>query len=306
MNNLKVAIVIVNYNGYGDTHECVQSIEAVSYNKFDVIIVDNASSYNDSERLKMNFPNVTVIESPQNLGFTGGNNIGILKAYEIGVDYIFCLNNDTIVSENILDELVGFMEENQEVGLVGPVTRYYDNRETVAFAGGFIDRNTGLIKFVHKNTSISGIKEEIISCNFIEGAALFIRSALMKEIGGFNDSYFLTSEESELCIKIADLGYKLAVLSSCSVWHKVSKSMVAASELSCYFIFRNKLFFVANNRNRCKVADIYHIIKYYLICLMSFAFKKRNYAACMGLITGVLDFLRGVTGPGRYKSKLQG
>ena len=302
MNTPKVAIVMLNYNGYEDTHECIQSIESVFYNNYDVIVVDNASTRDDAGRLRVNFPNVTVIESSKNLGFTGGNNVGLLKAYEIGADYIFCLNNDTVVSENILEELVGFMEENQDVGLVGPLMCYYDSKTTVSSAGGTVERNTGLISFFHRGDTVNDIVDGTIFCEFIEGSALFIRASLMKRIGGFNDFYFLTSEESELCVRVADLGYRLAVISSCRVWHKVSQTMVTMSELSSYYIFRNKLFFVKFNHSTFVFKNFLHILKYYCICFSSFLLVKREYFACWGMVKGVIDFCLGRGGSGRFKN----
>ena len=302
MDSQKVVIIILNYNGYEDTHECLKSIENVFYDNYDVIVVDNGSKSNDAERLRLSFPDVMVIESSKNLGFTGGNNFGLQKTYEVGADYILCLNNDTVVSENILEELVRFMETNQEVGLAGPVTCYYDDKRTVSFAGGTLDRNTGLISFFHKGEMISNVGDCPIFCDFIEGTALFMRASLMKKIGGFNDFYFLTSEESELCVKVADLGYKLAVLPGCRVWHKVSQSIVAMSELASYYIFRNKLFFVKLNSRIFTLIDFLSLAKYYLICFASLLLRKRKYGACKGMIQGVVDFFLGRGGPGRFGS----
>ncbi len=303
-NKPRIAVLILNYNGYSDTRECIKSINKLKYSNFYIIVVDNGSIGNDANRLRINFPNITLVESLINLGFTGGNNLGLHKAYELGFDYILFLNNDTIVSENLLEELVLFMENNKQVGLVGPITCYYNHKNTVSFAGGTLNRNTGLISFYKKDIDISNLVQLPIFCSFIEGTAIFVGYSLIKKIGGFNDIYFLTSEESELCIKVTNMGYKIAVLPTCKVWHKISKSMSIASELACYFVFRNKLYFVKNNHLNLKPKDIYQIIRYYLICLFSFFLKKRNSGACIGLIAGVIDFFKGTKGSGRFKKKL--
>ena len=300
-----VSIVIVNYKNLKDTSECLRSIEGITYDNFNIIVVDNASNDGSLQELKKEFPRVLFIENSINLGFTGGNNAGSQRAYEWGAKYIFFLNNDTTVSSNILNELVLFLEGHSGVGLAGPLTCYYEDQGRVAFAGGNINRNTGLITFLKRHCAAEEIQGQAIYCNFIEGAALFIRADLMKELGGFNDDYFLTSEESELCVKIEDAGYRMAVLTTCRVWHKISQTMVSASELTSYFLFRNKLLFVRKNHKNFASKDLYEIVRYYCVCFLSFLIKKRNFNACKGLIWGVFDFLAGRVGVGRFKGKLQ-
>jgi GT2 family glycosyltransferase len=299
-------IIIVNFNNYDDTYECVKSIESINYNNYNIVVVDNASKEDPTARLKIEFPHVSFIRNNTNLGFTGGYNTGLQKAYEFNPKYIFLLNNDTIVSVNILSELVSFMEKNKNIGLVGPVNLYYDAKDTVCFAGGWLNRNTGIVDFLHKGDKFSDLDEAVVPCNFIEGSALFLRTELVKEIGGFNDLYFLTSEESELCINVADKGHGIAVLATCSVWHKVSRSMGSESQLATYFIFRNKLWFVKRNAIGLSLKDILILLRYYLVCLVSFSLKKGNMAAVRGLILGVYDFIRGVSGPGRFADTTQG
>jgi GT2 family glycosyltransferase len=303
--NPLVAIVIVNYNGLSDTLECLSSVSKICYDNFKVIVVDNASNDDSINKLRKKYPYAIYITNSINLGFTGGNNIGFKEAYKLGAKYIFCLNNDIVISENSLRELTLFLERNPRVGLIGPLTCYYDDKETIAFAGGNINRNTGLISLINKEKKRSDITEIFVPCTFVEGAAILIRADLLKKIGGFNEEYFLTSEESELCVKVNDLGYELGVLTTCCIWHKVSKSMVAESELSTYFIFRNKLYFVRYNNHDLTIFDLLKIIHYYLICFLSFTLKKRNFGASKGLLTGVIDFYVGRTGAGRFAKVLQ-
>jgi GT2 family glycosyltransferase len=299
-----VAVVLVNYNGLDDTRECLLSLREVDYRNMAVILVDNASADNSYAVIKDEFPEVHCIRSEKNLGFTGGNNLGMKKAYELRPDYLLLLNNDTTVSPNILRELTGFMAEHPEVGLAGPIALFYDAPDVVAFAGGHLDRNSGIVSFYNKRKRAAELADAVIYCNFIEGAALFVRTSVIQAVGGFNDLYFLTSEESELCIRISDLGYKIAVITSCSIRHKVSRTMGAESELSNYFIFRNKLWFIRRNASDHSISGFLPIIRYIVICLLSFIVKKRNFAAAKGIISGIFDYLRGVDGPGRFKERL--
>lgn len=296
-----VVIIIVNYNGTEDTIECLESIQNIDYKDYRIILVDNASRYFPESKIKERFPNTIIIRNERNLGFTGGNNTGFEMAYELDAEYVFFLNNDTIVSENILTELVSFMEEHNEVGLVGPVSFYYDAPDLVEFAGGRINRNTASITRFYKNIDREDLKEDVIYCSFIQGSALFLRAHTMKEVGGFNDVYFLTAEESELCIKIADIGYKIAILTDCFIRHKVSRSMGIASKLSTYFVYRNKLLFIKRNAVDVRASELYDICEEYIRSFLSFLIKKRNVEATKGLIEGVYDFIAGRYGPGRYR-----
>ena len=299
-----VVIILVNYNGFEDTFDCLKSLQSVKFDNFKIIVVDNASKPNPVPKLKKHFPDVFFIRSEKNLGFTGGNNLGLNKAYELDPKYIFFLNNDTIVSENILPELFNFMENNPDTGLVGPVNYYFETRDIVAFAGGILNRNNGMMTFLYNDSKLSDINKKVINCSFIIGAAMFIRTDLIKQIGGFCDDYFLTSEESELCAKVADSGYKLSVLTTCGIWHKISQSMEAESELSNYFIFRNKFWFIKRNAKRISFRDSLELAKYIVICLLSFTVKKHNFPAAKGIIAGIYDFIIGVKGPGRFKNRL--
>jgi hypothetical protein len=239
----------------------------------------------------------------KNLGFTGGNNAGFRVAQEMQSKYVFFLNNDTIVSANIFS-LCLFLDAHQEIGLVGPLTFYYDSPSTIFSAGGSVDRNTGQIRFFGRGKN-KDMLPEVIYCSFIVGVALVARTELIREIGGFSEDYFLTYEESELCVRVTDRGYRLAVLTTCCVWHKVSRSMKPESELLNYFVFRNQLWFVKRNSVNLHWWHILNIIARYSRMLILLAFKRHNIPAAKGLLMGTWDFLRGIRGAGRYKRTLR-
>jgi GT2 family glycosyltransferase len=301
----QIAVIIVNYNGLEDTVECLQSLRLSSYSNAKVILVDNASQHNPLPHLQQEFPEVICHRSEVNLGFTGGNNLGLAKAYEFDPDYIFFLNNDTVVSPDLIERLAQHLDQHPDCGIAGPLTFYYDEPDVVCFGGGFLDRNTGRISFLNRGEKGDAGSDEVIDCNFIEGAAIMIRTDLVKQIGGFNDDYFLTSEESELCIRVADIGYKLAVVTSCSLWHKVSRSMRAGSGMINYFVYRNRLHFIRSNAVNFTLTDLVTILVTYCRTMVSLAARRRNLPAAIGLVMGVIDFFMGVKGPGRYRKLLQ-
>jgi GT2 family glycosyltransferase len=295
-----IAVVIVNFNGYEMTRACLRSFRRVTYRNYVLIVVDNASNDNSVQKLKKEFPHAYYMASTFNTGFTGGNNMGLKRAEELDAKYVFFLNNDTIVSENILDELILFSSRHPEVGIVGPLTYYFETEDTISFGGAEINRNTGTYIQFNKNKTLSQLEDKVIYCSFIEGAAMFMCTALAVEAGGFSDVYFLTSEESELCVRVADKGYKLAVITSCSVWHKISRTLEGGSALRNYFTFRNRLLFVKRNAIGFGVKDLFELAWFYGKSFAWCVFKGRNLPAAKGVFLGTLDFFSGATGPGRY------
>ena len=126
-----VSIITVNFNQVAVTSDFLESLAMLTYSNYEVIVVDNASSQ-PSAGLKDKFPFITHITSPQNIGFAGGNNIGLFYAKG---DYAFFINNDTIVQPNLLDVLVKYMQENEQCGIACPKIKYYDNPGTIQYAG---------------------------------------------------------------------------------------------------------------------------------------------------------------------------
>ena len=299
-----VAVIIVNYNGYESTRDCLRSFAGVTYDRYSLIVVDNASRDDSIARLQREFPGVRYVKSNTNLGFTGGNNLGLAVAYEMDPDYVFFLNNDTTVSANVF-ELASFLDTNSDVGMVAPLTFYQENPKITSFGGGHLNRNTGIITFCNKGLRREEIPDTVVYCSFLEGAAIMARTELVKRVGGFNDDYFLTCEESELCVRVMDMGYRLALITSCSIWHKISHTMGPGSELINYFVYRNRFHFIRNNAAGFKLGDLVTIFLDYSSILASFVLKKRNIPAAKGLMVGVYDFLMGVKGPGRYKERLE-
>lgn len=300
----KVSIIIVNYNGYDDTKECMESISSLDYPNCQVVIVDNASEDGSVEKLQNEFPDVEYVISEENLGYTGGNNLGIEKAVSVGAHYLFILNNDTTVASDVISILVSYMETHPGTGMAGPLILGYEDPDIIHFAGGDVNRNTGLLTMFQRGQPGYAVSEKEIHCSFIEGSAMFVRTDIMNRVGGFNDLYFLCSEEAELCVKIKDLGYDIVVVTDAIIRHKVSKSMQAGSVLWGYFLFRNKLYFIRNNAKDIRLRDIMDVLKYYVVSFASLVLKKRNYLAARGLLLGVYGFLSKQTGKGRYQGKI--
>src|SRR5450755_72122 len=139
----RVAIVIVIWNNKEDTVECLTSFRGDTYPNKQIIIVDNGSTDDSVEVIRASFPEVTVLQTGLNLGFTGGNNVGIDHALESGADYVYLINNDTTVEPDALTKLLEAMLENRDAGLIAPVIHDYDPPRAIWFAGSAMDLRRG-------------------------------------------------------------------------------------------------------------------------------------------------------------------
>lgn len=254
--------------------ECIESLQRLTYENYQITVVDNGSVDGSVDKLRLEFKQIKIIDLAENTGFTGACNVGITDAINSEVDYIFLLNNDTLLDDvNILERMTQYLEENSQVGMISPVVLYEGTR-SIWFGGGDVNRNTGIIKlWDHGKEYEKPGSEKASECSFLAGCALFMPIEVARKTGGFYEPYFLTSEESELCVRIMDYGYKLAVLESMSIYHKVSRSMGVESPLLVYFMYRNKLFFARRNAKSFTVWNLLEIVQYYLRGFLSFLKK---------------------------------
>ena len=249
MSKPSVSIIILNYNGREDTLACLRSMEHLTYPNVQVIVVDNGSTDGSVEAFRAQHPRFTLIETGANLGFTGGNNVGIRHAQEQGADYIMLLNNDTVVAPDMLDVMVAVMEANPGVGVTGPTIYYYDAPETIWSAGGGIDWSRGL-------TWMIGIDEEDKaqfglsprSVDFVTGCAILARREVWQKVGLLDDKFFMYYEETEWCVRARRAGFDIMHVPSAMVWHKISKEQRAASTRTYYYMTRNRLLFLYRSR----------------------------------------------------------
>jgi GT2 family glycosyltransferase len=243
--NPSVYIIILNWNGYYDTKECLHSLEKINYKAFKILVIDNGSSNDDCSKLIENFPNIELIKSDKNLGFSGGNNLGIIHALKQNPDYILLLNNDTIITPYFLDLMTEVFEKHLDAGIVSPIINYYSDRNKIWSAGGKINklRSAG-ISFQKINKMIQNEFE----VNFVSGCCMLIRKGVFEKVGLFDENYFLYVEDTDLCFRTIKAGYKIFVTKTTNIYHKVSQSSSKnSSALPIYYTTRNRLYFSKKN-----------------------------------------------------------
>lgn len=237
-----VLVVVLNWNGEFDTLECLASLTKVTYPKHEIVVVDNASSDTSAERVSQDYPDVHLIRNNTNLGYAGGNNVGISFGLKKNFDYILLLNNDTTVSPEFLEPLVEAMEAAPEAAASQPKLYYHHEPDLFWCTGSTFDETN--LEFVFENHKIRDDRhsfERVVPVQVCVGAALMLRTSVIRKIGALDENLFLMHEESDWCFRARKHGHICLFVPRSHVWHKVSASLGVASPLMVYFESRNLL-----------------------------------------------------------------
>lgn len=230
MQNPKVSIIILNWNGWQDTVDCLNSLKNVSYPNYEIIVVDNASSGKDIQLLKNQFGNsIRIIVNEKNIGFAKGNNIGIKQVLEEKESkYILLLNNDTLVEKDFLQELVNVAEsKNGKAAILGPKMYYWDykgKKNVIWFGGGEINwkKYPG---YHHRNEKVEdkdNFNANPEKTDWISGACMLINCELENPF--LNSDFYFGCEDIDKCLGVKRQGYEVVYVPSSIIWHKVSAS----------------------------------------------------------------------------------
>ena len=292
----ELSIITINYNGLKDT--CAL-IESIPFNdKTEVIVVDNASIIDEASEIEQRFPYVNVIRSEKNLGFAGGNNLGIQAAQG---KYLFIINNDTIFKDFNVQALIDRLESSPAIGIVCPKIRFAWGTNPIQYAG-----YTPLSKVTVRNKAIGfgeedqGQYENAHPTPYAHGAAMLIKREALEKVGLMPECYFLYYEELDWSMMFTHAGYQIWYEPKCEIYHKESQATGQNSPLRTYYITRNRLLLVKRN-----YPNIYKWLALcYLLC-MAFPKDLIKYAihGHWNLLTaasrGVLDFISN-----RFSSKI--
>ncbi|MDQ0206916.1 glycosyltransferase family 2 protein [Alkalicoccobacillus murimartini] len=301
-----VAIILLNWNSYKDTKECMESLELLDYATYHVYVVDNASTDGSAERLKKDDQEAlysfewTFLASPRNLGFAGGNNIAIKQASIEGFDFIWLLNNDTEVEAQSLSTLVEPMLVDHTIGITGSKI-YFANSDVIWFAGGKINARNGAHAHIGMRKKDQGQFDQKKDVNYIVGCSLLIRSEIVQEIGVLEEDYFLYYEDVDWNLRALEKGWRIQYIPTSIIWHKVSQSIKSSelSALSTYYIIRNAYVMAVKFHEkpfqvRACLRLGRNIIWYHLKIIIRKQDHKRRRSALIFAAAG--DALKGKTG----------
>lgn len=257
-----VYILILNYNSEQDTIELYNQLQRIDYQNYSILVIDNDSNHTSKTTLKKSIPPSDLILNKKNIGYAGGNNIGIRKAISASADYVWILNPDIRVETKTLNILVEHITEDKKIAAVGPRICMRDNKEIIFSDGGVVDTDNGIQTYHLKfKQNIKEIKEsnKTNKVDYIDGSCLFIDINCLKEIGFLNEKFFLYFEETEWCLRARNLGWESLVVLSTTCYNLTS------SRNFKYFFYmaRNRVYlsYLMNNKTfKTILLELYSII----------------------------------------------
>jgi len=329
--NPEVNIIILNWNGWEDSIECLESLYQNKYDNYKVILVDNGSQDNSLERIKEyckgelkisstffnyqknNKPiklieldenetdknvniideNLILIKNSQNQGFAKGNNIGINFALNnYNSDYILLLNNDTVVDPDFLTELIITAESDEKFGFVGPKTYLYDNENVIqAAGGGNIDFLLGESHEVAFMEKDEKKFDKNIEIEYVGGSCLLVKREVIEKIGLIDENYFMYWEDVDWCFSGREAGYKSIYCFKSKIWHKYGMS--SQNYFKTYYHNRNRVYFMKKHASKKYYQKFRtHYLKEVLKESGYQLIYQRNWKLFKSLVKGAIDGFR--------------
>ncbi|MBL7856266.1 MAG: glycosyltransferase family 2 protein [Cyclobacteriaceae bacterium] len=285
-NNPLISIIILNYNQLEVSVEFLESAKKLSYKNYEIIFVDNASKENPSNFVATNFPDVRLIVNETNLGFTGGNNVGIKAGKG---DYFFIVNNDTEVTDNLLEKLLEPFQNDSSIGVVSPKIRYFHNPQIIQYAG-FTEVNP----FTGRNRAIGGKEIDVGQhdkpgyTSYAHGAAMLVKREVVDMVGMLPDEFFIYYEELDWSAHIRRAGYKIYYQPTALIYHKESITMGKESALKAYYHTRNRILFMRRNTSSFQFLCFTFFVIFFIIPKSTIKYVMSNQ------MTHLKNFFRGL------------
>lgn len=308
MNYPKVSIIILNWNGLEDALECLESLKKITYPNYEVIVVDNGSTCNDSQMLREKFGDyIHLIENDKNYGFAGGNNIGMKYAItNFRPHYILLLNNDTTVDPMFLTEMVKFAETDVSLGIAGAKTYFYDEPDRLQAVWGMVNLWIGepvtIPRIIgarfHKNVTDGGQYDSVKIADWVSGCCFLIKRGVIESIGLLDEGYFCYWEETDYCRRARNAGYKTVYVPTAKVWHKLGSSVNKTSGLNRYYMIRNRFLFMRKYATawQYRFFLVYFFGFYFWLASGYYLIVHHSVDLLSNFCRGVRDGLHGVAG----------
>ena len=298
-----VAIIIINWNSYDLTADCLRSLRACNYSNFDIIISDNCSSDDSAKRLKTDFPEIVLLNNNDNLGFTGGNNEGIKLALKKDYKYLLLLNNDTLVEPDFLTNLIQIIDADTSIAAVQPKIYFEYDRELVWSAGGKYYPALTLSKAIGEGVKDSGQFNQTLESDWLTGCAFLARTSVIREVGLLSDLYFYGCfDDVDWSIRMRKKGYKLYFCSESKIYHAVAASSKGGQTHSegvlkpffHYLVNRNHILFLRQHTSWFYLPTSYLYQLYKLLGYSAYFIYKRRFRKLKAFLHG---FWHGLSKP---------
>ena len=238
--------IVLAYNGIDLTLECLATLRAQDYPNLHLLVVDNASTDDTVEILRAQAPDVEVLPANANLGYAGGNNLGMRHALEHGADLLFLVNNDTRLDAHCVTALVEEIQQAPTCGAVGPMVYTWDNWQTISSAGGVVD----WVAADAINVGAGQIDQEQYgarSVDFVNGCGMMVSKTAVERVGLIDERFFMYWEETDWCVRMHEAGLDVRFQPRAKMQHKAPLTWEQQSPLTLYYMGRNRLFFIARH-----------------------------------------------------------
>jgi GT2 family glycosyltransferase len=239
-----VYIIVLNWNGHLDTMRCVASLEQQDYPNLRILIIDNGSTDDSLTVMKGLGDRVTLIELPQNLGYTGGNNHAMRVAFDRGAEYVWLFNNDAIAETDTLSRLIAACEADPKIGLASPLIREEDNHDAIQFACGLFDLATPVYTPCYVLEQAQAWQTQYSDRIALVGTAMLIRRSVFEKIGVLDDRIFAYWEDIDYSIRSALAGFRNIMVFETSIFHPSKSSIASPNDVRphyYYFMTRNEI-----------------------------------------------------------------
>ena len=291
-----VYIVIINFNSWNDSFECIDSCSAMTYDNFRIVLIDNGSDVDLSKDLIGKYPHIEYLRNSHNTGYASGCNVGIDFALNKNAEFVWLLNNDTVVHEDSLSEMMAHCNNLENIGILSPKIYYFQTTD-IWSSGGYINKMAMAINY---KDEFHGIR----SVGFVTGCAMLIPAEVFRQYGLLKDDYFLNVEDWEICQRIINGGKNIYVIGSSVIHHKVSRSKKGgeSAPLDVYYTTRNRLYFIDEYYGNLQKLGIYIVFALWwpIWLLKNLLSGKRTIVK--PFVRGVLDFSHGIKGFSNYYS----
>jgi GT2 family glycosyltransferase len=302
-----IYVIVLSWNGKDDTMGCLSSLESAVSDRVRVLVVDNASTDGTYEAVRENFPWAEILRNEENLGFPGGNNVGIRYALEEGAEYVVLLNNDTVVDREFVAALLEAAKTDPRAGFLSSKIYYFDPPDVLWFAGGKFSVATGRSLHIGYGEKDTGQYDEIREIERSCGCSMMVTRRLLEEVGLMEEKLFLYGEEVEWMLRALKKGFRALFVPGSKVWHKVSvKSEGERSGRSYYYAARNTLYILKTNApyrfflfnwTRALVVVI-------LFFLSIFRLNMLKWPSIRSIAIGAFDYVRGNMGKRKKSRKI--
>jgi len=241
-HNPNVAAVVLNCNGKKWLDCCLRTLSGGDYPNLTIYLSDNASTDDSPEWVEKNYPSVKVLKNMQNLGWAGGNNVGIRPALNDGADWVWILNNDIELERDCLSRMMDFIRQNPHIKMLTPIINYFEPRDRVWSCGGTIDYKGCEARLYERIEDFKLNPENRI----LSGCALMVHKDVFRKIGLIDECFFIYGEDWDFCVRADNAGFKMDVADSALMYHKVGAYSAGADSMNAwknYQFLRGSLIF---------------------------------------------------------------